>query len=61
MYYPCSKNKGTDQLHGYCEGGKADLRHEAAHLTHIHVWVTVNTFTSYGLPGISCLSEAMMS
>ena len=23
MYYPCSKNKGADQLHGYRE---ADLR-----------------------------------
>ena len=23
MYYPCSENKGADQLHGYCE---ADLR-----------------------------------
>ena len=23
LYYPCSKNKGADQLHGYCE---ADLR-----------------------------------
>ena len=23
MYYPCSENKDTDQLHGYCE---ADLR-----------------------------------
>ena len=23
MYYPCSENKGTDQLHSYCE---ADLR-----------------------------------
>ena len=23
MYYPCSKNKGPDQLRGYCE---ADLR-----------------------------------
>ena len=23
MYYPCSENKGADQLRGYCE---ADLR-----------------------------------
>ena len=23
MYYPCSENKGADQLHGY---GEADLR-----------------------------------
>ena len=23
MYYPCSENKGADQLHSYCE---ADLR-----------------------------------
>ena len=23
MYYPCSENKGADQLHGHCE---ADLR-----------------------------------
>ena len=23
MYYPCSENKGPDQLHSYCE---ADLR-----------------------------------
>ena len=23
LYYPCSENKGTDQLHSYCE---ADLR-----------------------------------
>ena len=23
LYHPCSENKGTDQLHGYCE---ADLR-----------------------------------
>ena len=23
LYYPCSKNKGADQLHSYCE---ADLR-----------------------------------
>ena len=44
MYYPCSENKGADQLRSFCEAdlhlcfriGKIPFSHDAAHLFDIN-------------------------